>query len=153
MEGHQRAIGQALRALRKSRAFSQEDAAHAVGVSVSTWGDWERGKHNPYDSNWRKIEQAFGIDAAEIRGEPATPVFGVGSETSGRGGDLGQIRRELTEIREGITRIEKALAEVKSPAAEDSPTGVEEIDRSPRLGDLGSKRRGGPKDRRGTGRA
>jgi transcriptional regulator with XRE-family HTH domain len=77
MENRQRAVGEALLALRRSRRWSQEDAAHAVGVSVSTWGDWERGKHDPYETNWRRIEQTFEVDATEIRGEPPTASVNV----------------------------------------------------------------------------
>jgi transcriptional regulator with XRE-family HTH domain len=100
MEGHRQAVGQRLLALRKAKSWSQEDAAHKVGVSVSTWGDWERGKHTPYDANWRKIEQAFEIDATEIRGEPPAPLFGVGSES----------RRN--DLRQQLARIEAKIDEV-----------------------------------------
>lgn len=155
MEAHQKKVGDALRTRRKAKQWSQEKAAQAVGVSTSTWGDWERGKHNPYDSNWLKIEEAFGIDAREIRGEPPTPLVLVGSDSSARVGDLHQISKELAEIRAGIARIENTLAAdpVKPPGADNPPKDVEEVESSPRLGDLGSKRRAGPKGRRGTDRA
>ena len=109
MENHQRAIGLSLRALRKAKAWSQEDAAHEVGVSTSAWGDWERGKHAPIDANWRRIEQAFGIDAAQIRGQPPTPVFPVGLDAPAPAGELRQIRTELVEIRRAIGRLEAKL--------------------------------------------
>jgi transcriptional regulator with XRE-family HTH domain len=111
VESHRHAIGQALLALRRAKSWSQEDAAHAVGVSVSTWGDWERGKHDPYDANWRKIEQAFGVEAAEIRGEPPTPLFGVGSEGTGHRDDL---RRQLARMEaklDEVSTMQRALME------------------------------------------
>jgi transcriptional regulator with XRE-family HTH domain len=108
MENHQRAIGARLLALRKANALSQEDAAHKVGVSTSAWGDWERGKHAPIDANWRRIEQAFGIDAAQIRGTPPPPLFPVGSEAPAPD-ELRRIRQELAEIRQALGRLEAKM--------------------------------------------
>jgi putative transcriptional regulator len=95
MEDRRRAQGRGLFALRKSRSWSQEEAAHQVGVSVSTWGDWERGKHDPYDRHWQKIEEVFGIDASQIRGEPPAALFPVGEPGKSQ---LDRIERQLAEL-------------------------------------------------------
>lgn len=71
MEAQRRRLGERLRDLRKGRGWSQEDAAHAVGVGVKTWHTWEAGKRTPYDSNLRKIGAAFDVDPSSLMDRPA----------------------------------------------------------------------------------
>lgn len=92
VKDHRRAVGARLRELRKARGMSQEDAAHAVGVAVKTWSNWERGRTNPYDTNWRKIGKAFDVDPGEIQGQPPAPLALHNSER------LDQIDEKLDEI-------------------------------------------------------
>jgi putative transcriptional regulator len=102
VKDRRRAQGKALLALRKSRNWSQEDAAHEVGVSVSTWGDWERGKHDPYDKHWRAIEETFGVDIADIRGSPPAALFAVGASS----GDASQLDRIEAAIKDLSDQVE-----------------------------------------------
>src|SRR4051794_23525720 len=76
MTDYRTEVGRRLRELRKSRNWSQEDAAHAVGVRVKTWGLWERGVNGPYERNWQRLQQAFKLadeEVAALRGQPPTP--------------------------------------------------------------------------------
>jgi transcriptional regulator with XRE-family HTH domain len=97
---YRKAVGQRLLALRESKNLSQEEAAHAVGVTTSTWGRWERGERLPYDKNWKAIAQAFGAKkASEARGRP--PLFdGLSNEGDG-----------LREIAKTLQRIDERLAQ------------------------------------------
>jgi putative transcriptional regulator len=114
MDAYQRGVGERLRELRKSRNLSQEDAAHAVGVKVSTWGHWERGETNPYPRNWQRIEATFGVDAAELRGTPPD---------DGMAASLDQLTREISVLAE---RLELLRSEVLAgqAVARDSETEV-----------------------------
>lgn len=86
MEEHRKVVGQRLRDLRKARGMNQEDAAHAVGVAVKTWSNWERGATAPYDSNWKKIRETFDVDTADIIGTPPAPL-GLGRNPAGNPGE------------------------------------------------------------------
>jgi transcriptional regulator with XRE-family HTH domain len=68
------AQGHKLLELRKSRNMSAETAARSVGVSVSTWGRWERGETSPYSRNWTRIEEVFASDCSEVRGDSASQL-------------------------------------------------------------------------------
>jgi transcriptional regulator with XRE-family HTH domain len=118
VEDHRKAVGARLRDLRKARNMSQEDAAYAVGVTLKTWGDWERGRRDPYDANWRKIGQAFDVDPAEVRGTPPPPL-GLGEESApawavelaGKLDALEAERAEHGDVIEGMLQRQTALLE------------------------------------------
>lgn len=100
MASYQQGVGQRLKALRKSKGWNQEDAAHAVGISLTTWRNWERGIRAPYERNWAKIGQAFDLDDAKVagvRGQPPTPLALGQNET---GDQLDRIEQMLTEVLE-----------------------------------------------------
>lgn len=101
VEAYRRDVGSRLKALRESKNWSQEDAAHAVGVTTSTWGRWERGTRAPYESNWRRISQVFGEDdAREARGVPPPPL-GLGAPNS-----------QAADLEARLVRIEEKLDEL-----------------------------------------
>lgn len=79
MHEHRLKVGERLKALRKARGWNQEDAAHHVGVAVKTWSNWERGRTDPYDANWRKIAEVFDVEPADIIGTPPA-ALGLGGE-------------------------------------------------------------------------
>lgn len=56
--------------------FSQEDAAHAIGVSVTTYGRWERGERRPKGSYAKAVAKALKVDEAQLAApeEPRRPV-------------------------------------------------------------------------------
>lgn len=101
MEDYRAGVGARLLALRKSRNLSQEDAAHLVGVGVKTWHNWESGKRSPYESNWRRIAEAFEIDVQPIRGTPPAPLgLDLPEDNGDIAAQLQEIRSELAELRE-----------------------------------------------------
>jgi transcriptional regulator with XRE-family HTH domain len=77
MASYQQGVGRRLKALRTNRQFSQEDAAHAAKVSLTTWRNWERGLRNPTERNWAKFAKGFELtdeQVAAIRGTPPDPL-------------------------------------------------------------------------------
>lgn len=100
MADYQRNVGARLRAARERRGFSQEGFAHAVGVSVTTAGAWERGESAPRPKKWQKIGEVLAIDADEIRG-PA-PVE-----------EPAQLDRLESELREQRQMLEALLESIK----------------------------------------
>lgn len=55
-----------LKALRSLKNWTQLEAAEALGVSVDTWGNWERGKNAPSYSKIEKIVEVFGVPYDDI---------------------------------------------------------------------------------------
>jgi transcriptional regulator with XRE-family HTH domain len=104
MQEHREDVGRRLRDLRKARGLNQEDAAHAVGVAVKTWSNWERGRTAPYDSNWKRIGQAFDVDPVTLQGTPPTPL--------GLGGDSGDIESRVASMEDrlaGLIEMQNSL--------------------------------------------
>lgn len=60
------AIGAAIRAVRKSRQFSQEELALASDLDRSYVGGIERGEHNLTVLNLIKISSALNISGADL---------------------------------------------------------------------------------------
>ena len=57
----QPALGEAIRQLRNKRGLSQEDLAHAAGVTTGTVSTIERGNSNPTWGTVKRIAQALGV--------------------------------------------------------------------------------------------
>jgi DNA-binding XRE family transcriptional regulator len=57
----QPALGKAIRELRTKSEISQEDLAHAAGVTTSTLSSIERGRSNPTWATVKAIAAALGI--------------------------------------------------------------------------------------------
>ncbi|MDN0046564.1 helix-turn-helix transcriptional regulator [Megasphaera hexanoica] len=55
-----------LKALRANKNWTQKEAAEAVGVSLETWANWERGKSFPDVPKIRKIEKVFKVRYNEL---------------------------------------------------------------------------------------
>lgn len=55
-----------LKALRANKCFTQDEAANAVGVSVDTWANWEKGKSYPDVPKIKKIEEVFNVEYDQI---------------------------------------------------------------------------------------
>ena len=62
----QPALGEAIRQLRNKRGLSQEDLAHAAGVTTGTVSTIERGNSNPTWGTVKRIAQAFGVTIVEL---------------------------------------------------------------------------------------
>jgi transcriptional regulator with XRE-family HTH domain len=60
------ALGVAVRALREERGLSQEDVAHAAGVTTGTYASVERGQANPTWATLRKISAALDVRLSEL---------------------------------------------------------------------------------------
>lgn len=132
VEEHRRQQGQRLLALRQSKGWSQEDAAHRVAVAVKTWSNWERGITNPYESNWRKIEEAFSVDAALVKGMIPSPLAldaPSGLDLSGVLERLDRIEARLDDVERVEAKLDEILALLKGVSG-DGP--------DPRVVDLGS---------------
>ena len=61
-------IGEALKAIRRSRGLTQEQAAGKVGVAASQWSSWETGRHAPQGESLVRLCEGLGVEAGELMG-------------------------------------------------------------------------------------
>ncbi|GIN58016.1 transcriptional regulator [Lederbergia ruris] len=61
--------GRRIRAFRKLKGFTQERLAESLGVSVSVFGEIERGTRLPTDHMLRKISEVLGVSVEELTPE------------------------------------------------------------------------------------
>jgi transcriptional regulator with XRE-family HTH domain len=61
-----KALGQAIRDVRKSRSVSQEALAHNAGIDRSHMGKIERGERNVTALNLLRVAKALGVQSSEI---------------------------------------------------------------------------------------
>ncbi|WP_062107733.1 helix-turn-helix domain-containing protein [Bacillus niameyensis] len=61
--------GRRIRAFRKLKGFTQEGLANDIGVSVSVFGEIERGTRLPSDHMLEKISDCLGVSIAELTPE------------------------------------------------------------------------------------
>lgn len=62
----QPALGEAIRQLRNKRSLSQEDLAHAAGVTTGTISAIERGNSNPTWGTVKRIAKALDVSVPEL---------------------------------------------------------------------------------------
>lgn len=62
----QRALGKAIRQLRKERGVTQEAVAHKAGVTAATYGLIERGQSNPTWATLTDIANALDVSMLQI---------------------------------------------------------------------------------------
>lgn len=129
MSAYRQAVGRRLLALREQKGLSQEDAAHAVGVSVATWGRWERGARYPYEANWRKISDTFDVDLAEIRGSPPAPLALGADNGDGIEATLARMDSKLDAILEHLA--DEKLRDAAARSTADDAPGSQRAPRSP----------------------
>jgi transcriptional regulator with XRE-family HTH domain len=55
-----------LKAARVNKDLTQKEAAKAIGVSVDTLANWERGKTYPNITRMDDIERAYGVSYNDI---------------------------------------------------------------------------------------
>jgi DNA-binding XRE family transcriptional regulator len=60
------ALAFAIRSQRQVRDSTQEEAAHAAGVTVGTYGQIERGRVNPTWTTVKSIAQALDVKVSEL---------------------------------------------------------------------------------------
>ena len=65
MEGSQ-TVAARLRELRHARQWSQEEAAHRIGISARTLVGWETGSRYPREASLRKAARCYGVDVADL---------------------------------------------------------------------------------------
>lgn len=63
------AVGQALKKLRESHRFSQEELAQKAGMSMNALSKLERGMHSPSRLTMRGLAEAFGLTVDELEGK------------------------------------------------------------------------------------
>lgn len=62
----QPALGEAIRQLRNKRGLSQEDLAHAAGVTTGTVSTIERGNSNPTWGTVKSIAKALDVSVPDM---------------------------------------------------------------------------------------
>lgn len=60
------ALAAAVRGLREAHGLTQEDAAHAAGLTVGSYARIERGKSNPAWTTLRRIAEALDVTVGEL---------------------------------------------------------------------------------------
>ena len=65
-DGRLKALGQAIRDVRKARSVSQEALAHNAGIDRSHMGKIERGERNVTALNLLRVAKALGVQTSEI---------------------------------------------------------------------------------------
>lgn len=105
MADYRKEVGARIRTLRTARHLSQEDLAHAAGVTVKTISRWENGKHSGYLDNVKSLAEALEVDPEEITGRPPTPL-GLGADVPSQRPDVDRLDR----IEQRLAAIEKHLA-------------------------------------------
>ncbi len=65
-EGHLRSVGSAVRRMRESQGFSQEELAHMAQIDRSHMGKIERGERNVTLLNLIKIAQALAAEPSAV---------------------------------------------------------------------------------------
>ena len=63
------ALGNSIRQKREKAGISQEAAARQVGVSLVTWGRWERGEIDVPSSRIPEIAEALGTSPSALWAE------------------------------------------------------------------------------------
>ncbi|MCJ7843010.1 helix-turn-helix transcriptional regulator [Lederbergia sp. NSJ-179] len=58
--------GRRIRAFRKLKGFTQERLAKSLGISVSVFGEIERGTRLPTDTMLEKIAEVLGVSVEEL---------------------------------------------------------------------------------------
>lgn len=120
MEAHRKRLGAQLLELRKARGWSQEDAAHEIGVGVKTWRLWERAKTLPYDSNIRRLAEVFEVDPdyfGQLR--PAPLGLDVESAAEPLAETLAQLLAAVTKQNELLERQSEVLERIEARLGED----------------------------------
>jgi transcriptional regulator with XRE-family HTH domain len=79
--------------------LSQEDAARAIGVSLTTYGRWERGARRPRGRHIDLVVKELGIER-ELLVEPAAPARPVPPDLEGA----------FYELRDKIDRLEQMVS-------------------------------------------
>lgn len=117
MADYRQEVGARLRRLREAKGWNQADAAHEIGVGPKTWHLWETGKTQPYERNWRKIGEVFGVDPAEIRGIAPVPLaLGDDDEPPAATEQLDEALSRLAGLEEQIRLLRAELAATDAAA-------------------------------------
>ncbi len=61
-----KSLAAAIRRQRVARGYTQEQVAHAAGVTIGTYGQIERGRVNPTWTTAKDIARGLGVTPAEL---------------------------------------------------------------------------------------
>ena len=74
-----------LKALRKTRALTQQQLGDLIGVHHSHISKWEKGEYEPGQKNFRQLAHALGVSLAELLGRTQynteVPSIGTSQQT------------------------------------------------------------------------
>lgn len=96
-----RDIAQLLSDARARADLSQEDAAHAIGVSLTTYGRWERGERRPRGRHAVRVSNVLKVPLEELQGapEPAEPL------PTWAEGAIAEMSQRLAQIEEMLRQV------------------------------------------------
>lgn len=67
MASYQERVAARIKAERKSRGLSREEAARQAGISFRQYQRWETGQSEPRDSNLRQLAEAWSVTVESLR--------------------------------------------------------------------------------------
>lgn len=101
----------------RGNPFTQEAVAHRIGVSLSGYGNWERGKTEPALARLRQIAVALGLD--EDYFSPTGDLASVTARLEAEADQLGAVREEL----QGFLPVLRSLVQERAPHGSQSEPG------------------------------
>lgn len=102
MASYQDRLAARIRAERKSRGLSREEAARLAGISFRQYQRWETGTSEPRDANLRQLAEAWDIPVDELR--PPDPEH-----------EEAAVRDQLDRIEDKLDAVLRALGVSDEP--------------------------------------
>lgn len=145
MDEHLRKVGQRIRELREAAGLSQEDLAHAAGLSTKTINRLENGRNEGSRATFDSIAKVLKVERADIIGEPPAPL-GLGGGNGGPS-QLDRIEAMLVEVL-SLLREEPEIPEVGIPGPDGLLRTLEDDRSKPESQPQPQKRRAAGRSRR-----
>lgn len=124
-------LGDSIRRAREKRDWTQDELAHALGVSTMTIRNWEAGRHSPKNALAR-VEELLGIqlqEAAADRGpsiSKASDAQLIGeliNRLHDRNARLADLQREVEDLKNGrVINVDGGRWAARVRADDPSPT-------------------------------
>jgi transcriptional regulator with XRE-family HTH domain len=93
-------IGRNIRAIRKSRGYTQEKLGEKSGISYKFIGEMERGEVNPSLNSIILIAKALGVNARELFPDDSDRIHAIFSPR-----DIKQIKKALQILNAAFSRL------------------------------------------------
>lgn len=131
-------LGESIRRAREKRDWTQDELAHAVGVSTMTIRNWESGKHAPKNALAR-VEEVLGI-AIESNTIERGPTISKASDAQligelinrlhDRNSRLAELQREIADLQAGrVINVDGSRWAARLRADDEFPTPIRDAEK------------------------